>query len=156
VHADQHGPLDLEGPLEDWRDLIGCADHEASRSECPCVLHRVHRSEGDFGLAAVFLEFLTIRDVVGAVDPDQMPVSGDSLTSIGFSMSALSPSRSSRTIGRFAVLGGLRANRTLPAYPSLAVRARKGSRPIIHNRGIELRLSVPVRRITLQIALDQY
>jgi hypothetical protein len=35
VHADQHGPLDLEGPLEDRRDLIGCADHEASRSECP-------------------------------------------------------------------------------------------------------------------------
>jgi len=23
VHADQHGPLDLEGPLEDRRDLIG-------------------------------------------------------------------------------------------------------------------------------------
>jgi len=47
VHADQHGPLDLEGPLEDRSDLIGCADHEASRSECLCVLHRVHRSEGD-------------------------------------------------------------------------------------------------------------
>jgi hypothetical protein len=45
VHADQRGPLDLEGPLEDRRDLIGCADHEAGRSECPCVLHRVHRSE---------------------------------------------------------------------------------------------------------------
>ena len=53
VHADQHGPLDLEGPLEDRRDLIGCADHEASRSECPCVLHRVHRSEGDFGLCTL-------------------------------------------------------------------------------------------------------
>jgi hypothetical protein len=66
VHADQHGPLDLEGPLEDRRDLIGCADHEASRSECPCVL----------------LEFLTARDVVGAVDPDQMPVSGDSLNQL--------------------------------------------------------------------------
>jgi hypothetical protein len=82
VHADQHGPLDLEGPLEDRRDLIGSADHEASRSECPCVLHRVHRSEGDFGLAAVLLEFLTARDVVGAVDPDQMPVSGDSLNQL--------------------------------------------------------------------------
>jgi hypothetical protein len=35
VLADQHGPLDLKGPLEDRRDLIGCADHEASRSECP-------------------------------------------------------------------------------------------------------------------------
>jgi hypothetical protein len=49
VHADQHGPLDLEG---------------------------------DFGLAAVLLEFLTARDVVGAVDPDQMPVSGDSLNQL--------------------------------------------------------------------------
>ena len=82
VHADQHGPLDLEGPLEDRRDLIGCADHEASRSECPCVLPRVHRFEGDFGLAAVLLEFLTARDVIGAVDPDQMPVSGDSLNQL--------------------------------------------------------------------------
>jgi hypothetical protein len=82
AHADQHGPLDLEGPLEDRRDLIGCADHEASRSECPCVLHRVHRFEGDFGLAAVLLEFLTARDVVGAVDPDQMPVSDDSLNQL--------------------------------------------------------------------------
>jgi hypothetical protein len=82
VHADQHGPLDLDGPLEGRRDLIGCADHEASRSGCPCVLHRVHRSEGDFGLAAVLLEFLTARDVVGAVDPDQMPVSGDSLNQL--------------------------------------------------------------------------
>jgi hypothetical protein len=82
VHADQHGPFDLEDPLEDRRDLIGCADHEASRSECPCVLHRVHRSEGDFGLAAVLLEFLTARSVVGAVDPDQMPVSGDSLNQL--------------------------------------------------------------------------
>jgi hypothetical protein len=64
------------------RDLVGCADHEASRSECPCVLHRVHRSEGNFGLAAVLLQFLTANDVVGAVDPDQMPVSGDSLNQL--------------------------------------------------------------------------
>ena len=28
VHADQHGPLDLECPLEDRRDLIG-------RARCP-------------------------------------------------------------------------------------------------------------------------
>ena len=77
--------LDLEGPLEDRRDLLGWADHDASRSECPCVLHRVHRSEGDFGLAAVLLEFLTARDVVGAVDPDQMPVSGDSLNQLALS-----------------------------------------------------------------------
>jgi hypothetical protein len=26
VHADQHRPLDLEGPLEDRRDLIGCTE----------------------------------------------------------------------------------------------------------------------------------
>ena len=77
MHADQHWALYREGTLEDRRDLIGCADHEASRSECPYVLHHVHRSEGDFGLAAVLLEFLAARDVVGAVDLDQMPVSGD-------------------------------------------------------------------------------
>jgi hypothetical protein len=30
----------------------------------------------------VFLEFLTARDVVGAVDPDEMPVSRDSLSQL--------------------------------------------------------------------------
>ena len=77
MHADQHFSLYREGTLEDRCDLIGRADHEANRSEYPYVLHRVHRSEGDIGLAAVLLEFLAARDVVGAVDLDRMPVSGD-------------------------------------------------------------------------------
>ena len=43
----------------------------------PCPPVRRH-----FGLAAVLLEFLTARDVLGAVDPDQMPASGGSLNQL--------------------------------------------------------------------------